>query len=281
MKIHAFLLSATALLLAACQSNSSDTAAQSAKSAFNYAHWNIGHFSSGTSMNSNIEPQDAQVRLAEYKAYLKPFELDWIGISEYSENFAKDGSVKASKTLFAPYQNQFIGAANEYQWNAQFGNGRFKTLERKLVDYNPRRQKCYFIAQKVEIDGKYDAWIIQTHLDWHNPEIYRDPQFRQLIDFAKDKPRVIISADFNNHPFGGFDEFHWFGYFQKEGFVLAFPDKSLLNETFRNRKNPQKHLFIDNIIVKGFDVSNAGILADEVAKFSDHYLMHCTLTPKK
>lgn len=37
MKFQAFFLSAIALLLAACQSNSSDTAAQSAGSAFNYS----------------------------------------------------------------------------------------------------------------------------------------------------------------------------------------------------------------------------------------------------
>ena len=250
---------------------------------FVYATWNIGHYSWGGSWKSTVSPEDGERRAADYRAFLDRIGADVVGVCEYAEDFTTNGSMKASAALFGGYPGRSIGPSRSYQWNAQFWKG-FGALERKTVDYVERHQKVYYQATRLEIGGE-DVWIVQTHLDWttfmKGFERYRERQMQKLIDDFRDKPRVIISGDFNVGDRGAngvrrekmIPAPEEYDVFVRAGYALA---NSNGTPTCPSGKPTQP---LDNIIVKGLDISD--VRFHPAGDLSDHDAVSCTLTLRR
>ena len=250
---------------------------------FVYATWNIGHYSWGGDWKSTVRPEDGERRAADYRAFLDRIDADVVGICEYTEDFTTNGSMKASAALFGGYPGRSVGPSRSYQWNAQFWKG-FGALERKTVDYVERHQKVYYQATRLEIGGE-DVWIVQTHLDWttfmKGFERYRERQMQKLIDDFRDKPRVIISGDFNVGDRGAngvrrekmIPAPEEYDVFVRAGYALA---NSNGTPTCPSDKPTQP---LDNIIVKGLDISD--VRFHPAGDLSDHDAVSCTLTLRR
>lgn len=205
---------------------------------------------------------------AKCTAFFDTLAADWIGISEYSENFTTDGSMKATTSIFSRYPVQKVGQSQNYQWNAQFGSSRFEVLETITHYYTNHTQNVYYYAQRVKIDGETEAWFVQTHMDWSDAAIRRS-QFEELLAGFKDKEFVVIAGDYNC-AVNGVTEWDNYARFTAEGFTLALTDES--RQTYP-QKAPDR--VIDNIIVKGFTISNVRTYPDCV--LSDHVAVSCRL----
>lgn len=250
---------------------------------FVYATWNIGHYSRGWDCKSAVRPEDGECRAADYRAFLDGIGADIVGVCEYAEDFTTNGSLKASAVVFGGYPGSSVGPSRVYQWNAQFWK-RFGALERKTVDYVKRHQEVYYQATRLEIGGE-DVWIVQTHLDWmtfkKGFEHYREGQMQKLIDDFRDKPRVIISGDFNVGDRGANGERRKkpipapeeYDIFVRAGYALA---NSNGTSTWPSDKPTQP---LDNIIVKGLDISN--VRFHQAGDLSDHDAVSCTLTLRR
>jgi len=128
--------------------------------------------------------------------------------------------------------------------------------------------------------------VVETHLDWDLGEKdtlprreYRADQMRTIIaDMAKEK-YVIIGGDFNiknNHPGDTKDHATEFDVFAEAGYTLANRGQLI---TWPSWHNPKRECPIDNIMVKGFEMSDVQVRGHN--KLSDHKMISCRLKFKE
>lgn len=243
-------------------------------SAFRYATWNIGHFACGTNDVSPFTAATAPAMRTAYGNYLDSIGADWFGVNEYSAAFTGDGSVAAADAVFGRYPVQIVGPKKGYQWNAAFAAPRFTVFETVTNFFGYHKQNVYYVANRVLVDDAYEAWLVQTHHDWES-EKHRILQTQVMIHDFVDKPRVVISGDFNigrNLGDGKTLTTEWttLAYFQKAGYHTV-------NTGSLGTSIPNGVTIIDHIHARGFLV-DAGAVYDATG-LSDHNAVACRLTP--
>jgi hypothetical protein len=219
--------------------------------------WNIGHFAMGRSSRTAIAPEESAAKSAEYRAEIARLKPDFLGVSEFDPVFDMAGRLSTNE-VFASFPVQILGPKNNYQCNALFT--RFPVLRHQVVDYKSRAQKTYFL-DCVFMLGTNEVHFVQSHLDWKDlpdrPRHYAQQQVRQLIEHFKDKPRVIISADYNIR------DFAMFAPFAAAGYDVA---------------NKGRYAVLDNIVVKGFEVKSLfDGDGESPRRLSDHRIVGCDL----
>ena len=219
--------------------------------------WNIGHFAMGRSSQTAIEPEESAAKRAAYRAEIARLKPDLLGVSEFDPVFDKAGRLSTNE-VFSSFPVQILGPKNNYQCNALFT--RFPILRHEVVNYTSRAQHTYFL-DCVFMMGTNEVHFVQSHLDWKDlpgrPRHFAQLQVRQLIEHFKDKPRVIISADYNIYDIAMFAPFVEAGY---------------------DVVNKGRYAILDNVVVKGFEVTN---LFEGDGKYprrlSDHRIVGCDL----
>ncbi len=249
-----------------------DSADATGTDGFVCASWNIGHFANGTSNASKIPAGEAETWKAAYSSHLDAIGADWFGVCEWSDAFTSDGSVSARDAVFGRYPFASIGPRNSYQCNGAFANVRFTLLETITNRYGSHVQDTYYVAHRVLVDDAIDAWLVQTHNDWA-AGVYRTNQADQLIGDFLDKPRVVISGDFNNSGkmadgTASTTAWNYPARFMDAGYHVF--NTGVYGATCGG-------VTIDNFYVKGFAISGGAVHADD--GLSDHRAISCRLTP--
>lgn len=232
------------------------------------AQWNIGHFSCGRADDSFISRQDAGAAILKYKTLLDSVGANIISVNEFSPAFTKaeDGKapLMASQTVFAEYPEASVGPKWQYNCNALFARThKWKHEQTKLFDYAV--EKRYYQMAVIRVKGKKTV-VVSAHLDWNSGDfgkVFRQRQIAELVERFRNEPRVIICGDFN------VDEASEFAPFEATGFILANKKSGCSLPTWPSGDNP--NLPIDNIIVKGMNVTNVKVYNDK--DLSDHCLI--------
>ena len=236
-----------------------------------FASWNIGHFALGRGCESNIAIDATDARGVDYRRFLDAVNADFIGIAEYSHDFASNGSVKAPDMVFRRYAKRVIGPQHTYQWNAQFWNdGEF--VETRTKYYRKHDQRVYYVATRIRIGGR-EVVFVQTHLDWRTMleghEDDRADQMRTLIADFQNERRVVIAGDFNVGIRADgqktLDNPEEYKVFEEAGFVLGNDGH---HKTYPAGRTEYAY---DNIIVKGMRLS--GFRVVDCPELSDHTLV--------
>ena len=244
-------------------------AASAAAGTFTVATWNIGHLDMGVSANSRIPARDAEKWKADYHAFLDPIDARIVMVEEYNPDFDKERTIRARDAIFGGYRYKFEGHGREAHVNSLFLKD-CVCVTNEIYAYSHRYQNTNFHFVRVDIDG-LETLVVATHLepDWPTNHVaMRAQQMRELLDAVGDAPRVIIAGDLN---IGSAAELKPFA---DAGFEMA-NDGTL--STWPSWK-PRPNNGIDNVIVKGFSISNVRVLAN--ARLSDHCLLACSLTPR-
>jgi endonuclease/exonuclease/phosphatase family metal-dependent hydrolase len=267
-----------------------------AKAKFRVIQWNIGGFSKGASYESTYDqhPEEYAADLPVWKQTINDMDADILCCCEYNDVMKKGtngaSDVIARDEIFSLYENAYIKpkpSATSYMQTAIFSHLAAKSSV-KTEYVNTVQAGRYYEVNRYTIDG-HDVWVIATHLDWNQGEHgadYRQEQMEALMAFAADKTHVIICGDFNVG--AGTDETARqngsleFDQWASAGFKMA-------NHGYLGDFNTGHSTYsvLDNIIVKGFDVSNIKVYDGDNAKnvsqeqthqLSDHAAIGCTLT---
>lgn len=259
------------VVLASVLLNGLSACAVDASAKFRVAQWNIGHFAMGKSCSTSIAAAESRERATKYRAKIASLKADFIGVSEYDPIFDTAG-MPATNAVFASYPTAVAGPKNAYQCNAVFS--RLPCVRHEVVDFCDRGQQTYFLDAVFKV-GTNDVHFVQSHLDWNSNEKATDArprQIRQLITHFKNVPYVIICADFNVCGAGEYKPF------VMAGFTLANCGAAGCLETYPGKDElmPCRRYPLDNIIVKGFKVSDVKI-DDKDLTLSDHRIIACNL----
>ncbi len=248
-----------------------------------YAHWNVGHFTyydkrSGGSSPS-ISEADSPAMQLRYKKMLNKVHADIIGICEYDPVFDAVNTPTKS-TIFGNYKYQYDGTKYGYQCNSIFSQIVAKSEQSVTFASKPSSGNSHtYYRHCVIVIGGVEVHVVETHLNWETNEStgkrYAFEQMDELISAFGAYGHVIISGDFN---FNDIDEYQPFvdaGYTLVNGSYLEL-------DTFLSylESDPPIGAHLDNIIVKGFAVSNiqawdeSGYTQDGL---SDHSMISCDL----
>lgn len=231
-------------------------------------HWNIGNFSQGKSSNTTISAEDAKDMTEKYHSFLDSLNIDILGICELEPTFSKGGE-KSQEVIFEKFPYYYIGKKYSYNCNAIFSKAELKDIKECL--FTKRVQTRYYTMSTIQVNGK-SVIFVETHLDWNqgtNGADCRKIQIDELLESFRNSPYVILCADYNT---SSIDEFQPF---VDAGFTLANGGYYNAINTYP-ASNPKSS--IDNIIVKGFSVSNITVVGD--ASLSDHLLIKSVLVLK-
>ena len=262
---------AVASMAAGCATNHAE------RTQLRFLHWNAGHFSGGACSVASIPESQGKEMAAKFKKFIDSVDADIVGISEYSENFTTNGSIKASAVLFKGYEKS-VGPVKGDVCNAIF----FKSANAAKVDEKDVLFEChfedtYYKAVKLNVSGT-PVWFVQTHLDsntylsGHGKD--REEQMKKIISDFRYEPYVVIAGDFRvgvripgNRCFPAPEEYK---VFEEAGFELV----NLFGTGTYPVESPIQPL--DNIIVKGVGISEVRFL--DADHLSDHLAISCKLT---
>ena len=242
-----------------------------------FLHWNVAQFSGGAAKVATVKEADGPAMAARFRSFVDAVGADVVGITQYSENFTTNGSLKSADAVFAGYTKS-VGPAKGAQCNALFFKPGFATpAEDKDVFYAEHFEKTYYKAVKFIVKG-VPVWFVQTQLDCHNylmgHHADRASQMKELIEAFREEPNVVIAGDFRVgiHSPGGrcFPAPEEYEVFEKAGYELV----NLHGTGTYPIDNPLQP--VDNIIVKGLSISGVQFL--EADRLSDHLAISCTLT---
>lgn len=240
---------------------------------FTVASWNIGHFALGKAGDTTLRHNVLDFYKQTYKAYFNELNADILALIEYNPLMVnatdRQPAVVASEAILSNYHEAQIGPKYDYNCNAIFSNG-FEVLSTDTVMFSKMVQTRYYLVSTMRMDGDI-VKVVSTHLDWNQGENgapYRAIQIREIIEAFKNDKYVIMCADWNVGKTAEFDAFIEAGYDMANhgylGDLLTYPAGS----------SPRSYL--DNIITKGFAVSNVKVIND--AMLSDHCLIKADLT---
>lgn len=251
--------------------------------------WNIGHFCVGSNHTTNITNANYDEKMKQWKKVLNASCANILLLSEYNDSFGShtvDGETvteNAYDVLFSAYYDDISKTSqNAYVCNAILAKG---TLSNgNTVAYTERGQAMNYRVAEISIGGK-TVKLVATHLDWtqnENYAVYRAAQIQQLITAFKDEPYVIIGGDFNVDASSEFDAFKTNGFsmlnHDKLGDICTYPatGANAINTSINNKYGASPEIVLDNIIVKGFAMSNVRLI-DE-GSLTDHCGVMCDLT---
>lgn len=251
--------------------------------------WNIGHFSVGSSPSTSITNANYDDKMKQWKKVLNASCANILLLSEYNDNFGShtvDGNTvteNAYDVLFSAYYDDISKTSqNYYVCNAILAK---VTLSNgSTVAYTQHGQAMNYRVAEISIGGK-TVKLVATHLDWTQSEAYagyRAAQIQQLITAFKDESYVIIGGDFNVDAASEFDAFKTNGFtmlnHDKLGNICTYPatGANAINTSINNKYGESPEIVLDNIIVKGFRISNVRLI-DE-GSLTDHCGVMCDLT---
>lgn len=235
-----------------------------------FCEWNIGHFDHGY----GCLPQAKHSRLDLWKPVVDSLDVDIIGFAEYHPTLF-DGS-SFPDVLGSRFGTVVEGSTRKYNCNAVWAKASVgRLLRTREVDFKDQVQSRYYLDTVFEIAGR-KVHVVATHLDWEltgNPK-RRELQMRELVEAFRGEEYVILCGDFNTNE--GPQEWK---IFEAAGWSLAVPSDPARAIMTGRENHGRGDVSIDNIIVKGFDVSGLGT-ADDDYVLSDHRPIFCTLTMK-
>lgn len=255
----------------------------------------------------NSVDRNYAIQLQRWKDCIDGVGADVISMPEWNNYFGWNGGsvvTTVDSGIFNGY-NLSVGAIESNGWWQN-------TLASKLVMSNAENVYlgstnnilAYLRVAKVVIKG-VDVWIASTHLNWNNPTgtggasgsyASRQKEIKECVKWLQGKSHVILMGDFNTTgPVGiesgyevGLDEFDPFingftedGVTYQGGCTLANSRQRPLltaNATGSRPDQPKSYpyCYIDNIIVKGFTMSNVQVIDD--GRLTDHCAVWCDLT---
>ena len=240
--------------------------------------WNIGHFSLGSLISSNIASLGFTAK--EYRDYINAINADVVSLNEYSEMFT---STEAARTaIFSDYSFAFEGEQNSYTCNALFAKNNllsnpqvhyFDCYEAAGIindPYGDEPTNHYYITSDLNVNGQ-TVKLVNVHLHYSdNPQTLAIEAINELISIFRSYDKVIIMGDCNVT----YDKFQ---IFQNAGYSLAQTDSLLATYapcqgSKYNTDIAEGYGSYDNIIYKGVAVSNFGLGG---TKLSDHYGLYC------
>ena len=243
-------------------------------------------------------------QLSRWTSRISGLNADIIGIEEYNKYFGYNGGSVVTTTdanifdgftLSIGRMGKSLINGNEqtngWQWNALASKyAMSNAADEELGSTGNNIAKCYAHYARVTIDGK-SVLIASTHLHWaQNSDAVtsRALEIQHLVNWLDDEPYFILMGDFNTdgiYVASGKTEQQYmagvsdFSPFVEAGFTLAnhgnFGDLKTCtatnsrpdigaSEPFRNRP----YCYLDNIITKGFTMSNVRVIDD--GTITDH-----------
>lgn len=236
--------------------------------------WNIGHFSNGSKHYSLIREDNYITQLEQYKLLLYTvLRPDIMVVNEYNRVFCgediESNKYVTSPLLFDGFRKSIVGPQMTGICNAVFSN--LKTKKPRFVYFESHKRidgddelkskENYCIESDIYIQGKV-VKLVCLHLLFSNriSGVYQRSQIDELINRYKDTKRVILCGDWNTNTYTTLRD---------AGYVLA-NDGSL-------RTFPGKDYALDNIAVKGLEISNVQMIKTDL---SDHYPLKCSISLK-
>ena len=270
-----------------------------AVSKFSFCSYNIGHFSLGKDYDTFISDQKQDLdytnygnstpysnyaaQLARWRQMLNEYSPDIIAMCEYITTFAHNqaGDVATADAIFSRYPYNRVGSlpsAISYMRTAVFAN---MVLGASTEGSYPHTAQAGRYYQVVNVNmGGTPVKVVVTHLDFSN-DSYRIEQMQTLIAAFANDTHVIICGDFNNVDSTEFDMFAAAGYTMANheylGDIYTYPSSGteVWNSSGHNLfEHPDRAL--DNIMVKGFAMSNVRII--DRCDLTDHCGIMCDLT---
>ena len=264
------------LLLAAAFA--AGAAAKPEDGSFRVVSWNVGHHAMGLKAHPTIPPGQDQAYLNMYRTFIGDARI--VGVCEYAAEFSTNQPLKTAEALYGGYDVKIEGTRRGAQCNSLFMKG-CTLLEKKEREYPKRSQRVYYQLARVRMDGR-EVCVVQTHLDWDLGEkdtlprrAYRADQMRTIIADLANEKYVIIGGDFNiraDHPGDTKEHATEFDVFAEAGYTLANRGQLI---TWPSWHVPKRECPIDNIIVKGFVMSDVEVRGHD--KLSDHKMISCRL----
>jgi len=237
------------------------------------ASWNIGHFSLGQSGDTKITHLSQKFYEQTYRAYFNDLNADILALVEYNPLMVnateEKPAVDAHKAILSYYRDAQIGPKYSYNCNALFSNG-IKVLKTDTVMFAKMVQKRYYLVSTMLLDGD-TVKVVSTHLDWNQGEngaAFRAEQIKELVEAFRNDKYVIMCADWNTGKTTEYDAFAEAGY--------AMANHGYMGDLNTCPAGASPRSALDNIIVKGFAVSNVGVINN--AMLSDHCLIKADLT---
>ena len=239
-------------------------------SSIKVATWNIGHFSIGKNTNTKLTDAAFQDSYNSYCAYLyDQIGADLITVNEYSAMFTP--SYRAKNTIFNRYPTKYEGTQYRYSCNALFSKLDVSGLRMHIFSCNQsatiehtnliKASDYYYLQGDITLGGE-NVTVVTAHLAFDNtkdPDTVCLDQIDELIRNLSDYDRVLLMGDWNTR------EFAYFKRFEEAGYTLGNTNPARATCAGRS---------LDNIIVKGLEVSNFTIHATGL---SDHYAVSATI----
>ena len=236
-------------------------------SKFRFAHWNIGHFTYYDNIQGsdtpNIPAELSAEMVLRYKRALNEIDADVLGVCEDDPVFDAAGNPTLSY-LYGKYGTKYQGTKYAYMCASLYSNLPLSGIVVNEVIYPQTVQtNRYYKRMSATLNG-HTVIFIETHLDFNqgsNGAAYRAAQIRKLIADCTAYDHVVIAADYN---VATTDEYEManHGYI---GDVITHVNHINLHE-----------LAIDNVITKGFKMSNIKVWQDTF-NLSDHAAISCDL----
>ena len=227
-----------------------------------YGTWNIGHFSMGTDTITTITPEQKEEKQLAYRNFLNSLNLDILGVCEDDPIFCSDGT-RSDVAVYSLFK--FLTEGTKYGYNC---NSYYHNLGQPINDnalfFPASSQVRYLHELEFVINGKKVVFA-ETHLELTAED--RATEIAAIINRYSENDYVVISGDFNVA--GELTEL--------QPFVDAGYRMALMDYMPKIVTRPLSNLCIDNIIVKGFAISNV-MVHSESAELSDHCLVSCDLT---
>lgn len=244
---------------------------------FRYAHWNIGHFTYYDDIQGSSTPDipaaDAEEMSLRYRKALNAINADILGICEDDPVFDAVGDTSINM-LYYKYALKYQGTKYNYMCASLYANLPLTVQSVTEVMFPLTVQANRYYKLMVATLNGHTVKIVETHLDWDNGEHgaeYRAAQIALLVQTFASDPYVIISADFNVADSDEYDAFASAGYeMANHGYIGDII-------TFHGHQEPFNQLPLDNIMAKGFKMSNIVAHEDETAELSDHIAISCDL----
>lgn len=229
--------------------------------------WNVGHFALGAGTSSVITHEQYPAMRQKWAEGLNSVSADIMLCHEFCKNFVNaeggEAAITAASSILSQYPYNYIGVQAGY-----FCEALFSTLP--LIDVqNVNRGGGRDIRVGTLLVGDDVIKVGATHLDWQDSE-GRAADIQFIIEHFADDEMVIIGADWNVDNVSEYDAFTAAGWkMVNHGYLGNIPTYPA--------GSPNGG--IDNIVCKGFNLCNIGVLDD--AELSDHCAIYADFTTKR
>lgn len=278
--------------------------------------YNVGHFNMGMASGAEsyigkgsgvaaTYPQffDYSTQLLRWQSRINAVRADLIGMPEWNDYFGYSGGNKVpigNAGIFDAYNVSAGKQTANYWWQhclaSKFAMTNIEDID---LEHLEGAEVPYVRVATINIDGK-TVKIAVTHLNWKRSQLFYDSrqvEIKSLVKLFDADPYVILCGDFNTDGHFGSDDY-LAGLEEYEPFVDGFTENgvtyqggfTLANSTERQlltymatgsrpdqpTKPQYPYCYLDNVITKGFEMSNVQVVDD--GNLTDHCGIMCDLT---